>query len=293
MANNIENIDRYFGGEMGAEEMQQFEQTVTQDPQLGKEFSFQKEMVEGIQAARKAELKSMLGNIDVSAIPTGSEVSTLTKALGGVAIAGIVAIGAYFSIGDKQANIPTEEVITSEIVDQAAPATDQSLAEQPVVSTEKDSAPVELKTASTPTQDTEQVLDETTTGEKDAIVISEANVSEGFEDEMEVSETEAPTNHLIAKSKVTHSTLEVSLEDSKKYSFHYLVKNNALVLYGDFTNLYEIIEFHKDGNISTYLKYDEKYYKIDKQQPKATPLVELTGDRLLNLLDSIENNKER
>lgn len=292
MANNIENIDRYFGGEMGAEEMQQFEQTVTQDPQLGKEFSFQKEMVEGIQAARKAELKSMLGNIDVSAIPTGAEVSTLTKILGGVAIAGIVTVGAYFSLRGEQANISVEEVVTSEVAEQRTPA-DQSLAEQPAVSTEKDSAPVDLTTASTPSQETEQVLKEETTGEKDPIVISEANVSEGFEDETEVSETEAPTNHLIAKSKVTHSTLEVSIEDSKKYTFHYQVRHNALSLYGEFSNLYEIIEFHKDGNIATYLKYDKKYYEIDKLQTKATPLVELTGDGLLNLLDSIENNKER
>jgi hypothetical protein len=294
MINNIENIDRYFGGEMDVKEMQHFEEKVAQDPELSKEFSFQKEMVEGIQAVRKAELKATLANIDVSSIPTGLEVSTLTKILGGVTIAGVVAVGTYFSMGDQEAEAPLTTGNTTEVVEPIT-AEEQALTrteEASPVTIAQESVPVEIveEAADTPVK---EVVEEKIIAENEPIVISEAKVSEGFEDETEVSETEAPTNHLIAKSKVTHSTLEVSIQSSKKYTFHYSVKNNALALYGDFSNIYEIIEFHKDGNIDTYLKYDEKYYEIDKLQVKATPLMELTGDGLLHLLDSIENNKER
>ncbi len=289
MANHFENIDRYFGGDMSAEEMQQLENIVSQDPLLEKEFSFQQELVEGIQAARKAELKAVLSNVDVTGA-TGVETGALTKILGGVAVVGILAMGAYFYFGEEVVtttdNVATDEVTNQEISDDVAEA---EIVEE--ASEMGDAVVVEQQTSS---QGINTVSEkETTTSKETELEITAANVTEGFEDEDEVSETEAPINHLIAKSKVAHSTLEVSVEDSKKYSFHYQVKNNALSLYGNFSDLYELIEFHKDGNTTTYFKYDGKYYEIDKLQSKATPLVELAGDRLLNLLDNIENNKER
>ena len=292
MANDFGNIDRYFRGEMGVEEIQQFESIITQNPILEKEFSFQQELVEGIQAARKAELKAILNNIDVTTGVTVSKSGILTKILGSVAIAGIVVAGAYLYLGEDEVISQTEPVNTNpEVVKQE---TTKDIEDIPVVDT-KDSTAVTIVEKDNIPQET-TVTSEVTKTEgktKTLIVINEANVQEGFDDEIEVSETEAPANHLISKSKVTHSTLEVAIEKSKRYSFHYQVKNNTLALYGDFSNLYEILEFHKDGNTTTYLKYDKKYYEINKQQSKAAPLVELTEDQLLKLLDSIENNKER
>jgi len=288
MAKNLENIDRYFGGKMSTEEMRQFEGVMTQDPVLQQEFSFQQELVEGIQTVRKAELKAALSNVDVTGT-AGLESATLTKIIGGVLVVGVVAVGAYLYFGEEQEVAPATAVTTlTQITDQHI-TNSEELSEVTEVETAtpiaEESAELVLKNNSTP-----QAERNNQSGE---VEISEANVTEGFEDEEEVSETEAPTNHLIMKSKVIHSTLEVSIEKSNRYSFHYQVKNNALALYGDFSKLYEIIEFHKDGNVSTYLKYDEKYYEIDKLQSKPVPLVELTGDGLLSLLDSIENNKER
>lgn len=289
MADNIGNIDRYFGGEMGAEEMRQFENIVAQDPILEKEFSFQQELIDGIQAVRKAELKATLSNVDVTGY-SALESSALTKILGSVAVAGIVAVGAYFYFDENEVILPAEQISTAELFEQETLSevtldeeTQEKKSEVIAVIKEENSLPKETVIVTE--------INENNTNE--SVVISEANVQEVFDDETEVSETEAPVNHLIAKSKVTHSALEVTVETSKRFSFHYQVKNNSLALYGEFKNLYEIIEFHKDGNITTYLKYDKKYYEIDKQQSKATPLVELTEDQLLNLLDSIENNKER
>jgi hypothetical protein len=286
MANNFENIDRYFGGEMGAEEMQQFESSINQDPVLKEEFNFQQELVDGIQSARKAELKSMLNNVDVTGT-AALESGTLTQILGGIAAVGLVAVGAYFYLGDKQTETPEVSITTSESVVLDTPET-SDLSTEEIQDVVQQTAPLPQKTTPIESTTNNEIKEEAS-----PIVISEAHVMEDFEDEEEVSETEAPTNHLIAKSKVTNSTLEVKVEESKRYSFHYQVKNNALSLFGEFTSLYEIIEFHKDGNITTYFKYVDKYYKIDKQQSKATPLIELTGDGLLSLLDSIENNKER
>jgi len=290
MANHFENMDQYFGGEMNAREMQHFENAVKQDPLLEKEFNFQQELVDGLQAARRAELKATLSNIDITGT-TALESGVLTKILGGVAVAGMVTVGAYFYFGQEQAleavdKVEQETIKTNEVVE-----------ETPVIEQiEQSTVEVVDETISEEASEMAVVeVDNNTkaTASNNNIVISEAKVTEGFEDEEELSETEAPVNHLITKSKVNLSAMEVTVESSKKYSFHYQVKNNALSLYGDFSRLYDIIEFHKDGNTKTYLKYDEKYYEIDKQQSKATPLVELTGDSLHSLLDSIENNKER
>ncbi len=290
MANHFENIDRYFGGDMSAEEMQQLENTVAQDPLLEKEFSFQQELVEGIQAARKAELKAILSNVDVTGA-AGVETGVLTKILGGVAAIGILAVGAYFYFGEEAA-IATDNIVTTETSKlESASTTGAEVVKETTESTNESKAKVEATDIAEKTSTLSEEGNEAS--EKTEVVISEASVKESFEDENEASEIEAPINHLIAKSKVTYSTLEVSVEGSKRYSFHYQVKNNVLSLYGDFSDIYEIIEFHKDGNTTTYFKYVDKYYEIDKLQSKATPLVELTGDGLLTLLDNIENNKER
>lgn len=288
MANHFENIDRYFGGEMGAEEMQQFENTINQDPILEKEFSFQQELVEGIQAARKAELKATLNSIDITGA-SALESGALTKILGSVVVVGIVAVGAYLYFGEEEVATATDKIdTTAETLSQETTNNEESAEAIEIVTT----TPTEEESVEQVDEDNTPTLAESN-NQSGEVEISEANVTDSFEDENEVSETEAPLNHMIAKSKVTISTLDVTVEESKRYSFHYQVKNNVLSLYGDFSSLYEIIEFHKDGNISTYFKYDNKYYEIDKQQSKATPLVELTGDGLLSLLDSIENNKER
>lgn len=287
MANHFENIERYLGGEMGAEEMQQFENIVKQDSILEKEFSFQQELVEGIQAARKTELKATLNNIDVTGV-FALESGALTKILGSMAVAGIVAVGVYLYFENE--GVATQTDTTSvEIIEQDTADSEETPEAIKTVTT----APIDEVVA------VEQVGEDNTptliesNNQSSEVEISEANVTDSFEDENEVSEIEAPLNHMIAKSKVIISTLEVTVEERKRYSFHYQVKNNNLSLYGDFSSLYEIIEFHKGSNISTYFKYDDKYYEIDRQQSKATLLIELTGDGLLSLLDSIENNKER
>jgi hypothetical protein len=294
MANNFENIDKYFGGEMSPDEMQQFENILNQDPLLQKEFTFQQELVEGIQLARKAELKTLLNNVDVTGV-SALESGALTKILGGVVVAGIVAVGTYFYMGDEvEASIDADtKTITEVTAEQSTTISKGTIDIKENVAEEASQIVEKTNPVITADQETFATSKETTTDPTGPVEISEANITEGFEDEDEVSETEAPINHMIAKSKVTHSTIEVTVENNKKYSFHYQVKNNSLSLYGDFSKVYEIIEFHKDGNTSTYLKYTDKYYEIDKLQSKATPLVELSGDGLLSLLDSIENNKER
>ena len=49
---NTELIDKYLSGEMAEGEMMSFEQTISADPLLKKEFEFQESIVEGLMSLK-------------------------------------------------------------------------------------------------------------------------------------------------------------------------------------------------------------------------------------------------
>ncbi|CAN0439391.1 unnamed protein product, partial [Phaeothamnion confervicola] len=91
----------------------------------------------------------------------------------------------------------------------------------------------------------------------------------------------------IKKAFVT-SSIEVETDTmSKKYNFHYVFKNNKLILYGAFErNLYEILEFIGDEKRTVVLFYKSNYYLLDIAKAQPTKLTPIRDRKLLKMLQA-------
>ena len=63
---NTELIDDYLTNKLSDTQREVFEQQLASDPTLKADVEFQRQIIDGLQKARAAELKSMLRNIPIS-----------------------------------------------------------------------------------------------------------------------------------------------------------------------------------------------------------------------------------
>ena len=113
MVDHSEDIDRYFAGKMGAEEIQQFEEDVRQNPILEQEFLFEQELVEAIQAMRRAELKAMLNKVHIDNFP--SKQQKLIQILISIATTGMMIIATYLYFKEEMVRSVMPQLELNEI----------------------------------------------------------------------------------------------------------------------------------------------------------------------------------
>ncbi len=77
---NFEKIAAYVEGELSAEESAQFEQAMEANPELLREVGFQKDIVQGIQDFRKAELKARLDQLQVGSVSSSAVAASSSTA---------------------------------------------------------------------------------------------------------------------------------------------------------------------------------------------------------------------
>jgi hypothetical protein len=277
----FEMMDDYLSNRLSAEENAAFEKQVQADPQLAQELTVQKNLVEGLRQARAAELKSMLNNIPVSPIQGGSNV--LIKAGTWVVVAGLIATGIYFySTREQEKSQPEEKVVTEQ-----KPETPPQVAvvpeteAEPIAEKQEEPAPTLAKPAvKKPKSEVSQQTTEPTQAKPMDVYNPEAEEVDAATRQYELEQMEN-----IKKSFVT-SSIEVETDTmSKKYNFHYVFKNNKLVLYGTFEkNLYEILEFIGDEKRTVVLYYKVNYYLLDISKVQPTKLNPIHDPKLLKML---------
>ncbi len=275
----FELMDDYLSNRLNAEDKSAFEQQVQADPQLAQELDIQKDLVEGIRQARAVELKSMLNNVPVSPINGGS--SLLTKVGTWAVVAGLVVTGIYFYSTHE------EEKGTGElnVISEQKPEVKPELAVVP----ETESTTVEKETSAPETKAEDKVKKSEPTVEKTepapAKPIDVYVPSEEVDEKTKQYELEQMEN--IKKAFVT-SSIEVETDTmSKKYNFHYVFKNNKLILYGAFErNLYEILEFIGDEKRTVVLFYKSNYYLLDIAKAQPTKLTPIRDRKLLKMLQA-------
>ena len=103
---NTDLINAYFGNEMTDVERQDFEARLQNDPELKSEYNFQKEIVDAIKEARRADLKSMLDKVPVSGGSTGANVS-VGKVVSAVVVTGLVGLGIYYMWPEESTPVET------------------------------------------------------------------------------------------------------------------------------------------------------------------------------------------
>ena len=280
---DLEQLDDYLSNRMTAGEKAGFEQKLQADSELANELNVQQELIKGIQQARVAELKAMLNNVPVPAIPHATPTSVLLKFAAGTVIVGAVATGIYFLIGDNTQKTETRVENTTEVKDDVPVTTSEEKSDNSeAVKSEEKSKEQEVK----PVEKKEKAENKTTTAPK-IDVYDPTEESEGTEDQMNEAETRPALN---GKAK---ASVGVTIDNNNaSYTFHYQYKEGKLFLYGPFeANLYEILEFFSDNQRTVFLRYKSDYYLLKEIDQKIRPLTKITDPALINKLDESRSQK--
>jgi hypothetical protein len=277
-------LDDYLANRLNADDRAAFEETLKNNSELKQELSFQQTIAEGIRNARAAQLKGILNNIPLSAIPT-SQTYSLLKIGTWAIVTGIVATATYFIVTQNpQQEKPVDKSVTEE-TNTITPATEATpfseITTEPPVETKAEPAvkatPKEKITATkekSVTRPALEVYDPTKETSEEAIVRYEREQLE-----------------IISKAFVT-SSIEVETNNlDRKYSFHYMFKENKLVLFGSFDkHLYEILEFISGNKKTVVLYYKTNYYLLDINKSEPTPLSVIRNKELLQKLKQYRGN---
>lgn len=274
--------------------MMEFEQTLSTDPLLNKDFEFQQAIVEGIKTARMSELKASLNAIDVSGFTATSIWSA--KTITATAVVVIGGIASYFMLNkvpdNDTAPVLIEESISNnekEIIPETSEKANAKQLEEIKVTPKENIETTKNLVAST------KESNKTTSLKEEDLAIRSSEVNDNFDDfdEDNLNHSTAPDNHMISKGEFEHATIDVVIDNNKKkYSFHYQVKDNTLFLFGNFDKVYEVLEFKHGNNYDLFFLYDTKYYNIQESQSNIVPLEEMNMEETLELKQKINSGNE-
>ena len=283
--NNFESIDDYLSNRLSDQDMADFEKRAAADPSLKADLELQRQIINGVQAARKAELKAMLSNVPVGGSTGGAAFAGKIAAT--ILGAGLVGSAIYFAATPSSST----QKQTRDLPAVTAPAEikQESEIKQPAPAVEKkaDDAAPEVKTPAMVQQNKNAATKTPAVKEpKPAPVVSnqpKINVVDPSEDMTGSREEEKST--VNSKKTDNASRIAVDTDDTnRKYNFHYRFSGSKLMLYGPFDkSLYEILEINGDQK-SVFLFYKDKYYLLSDKQSSITPLEPISDAGLVKKL---------
>ncbi|MCA6073313.1 anti-sigma factor family protein [Fulvivirga sedimenti] len=282
---NTELINAYLDNELPEAERNRFEERLDKEPKLQQELGLHKDIIEGIRNARIADLKHRLDNVPVGGATGWSTAKVLTA----VAVVAVTAVAIYFLY--PEAGTTDKAMSDSSAVEQAetpstVPNTIQELPEQKNI----EEQPVEEENiipAETEKSDIKKPAEEIAKQPENKRPV----IAPSFEnEESQRTEVTAPDGAVLGEVVSGASNVEVEVDRTmKNLDFHYAFDNNTLKLYGNFDDdLYEILEFNSNKGKRWFLSYQDKFYGLDSAASGVTPLQEITDQKLLNVLKSIQ-----
>jgi hypothetical protein len=292
---DFEILDEYAGNRLNPQDRAAFEQQLESDAELKNELSLQRGIIEGIKAARKAELKSMLNNVPISTIPSEG-MSIAAKAGLWVIVAGLVSTGLYFYFNQDD-NTAAQPAITNEIKEENTEnnAVDETIAETDAIKPEQhdQEAPVQAQPKVTDKQPTQSpaVPKASTPATVEQQPAVEPSTLDVFDPSQDAENSEQAAAEEIGPKLSTKSSIAVVTEVDKRYNFHYQFRENKLFLYGSFEkNFYEIMEFFSNNKRTMFLFYKDNYYLLSDADEKVKPLTAINDAALLKKLRDYRGN---
>lgn len=307
-SNQIENIDAYLRGELSPSEASIFESQLEKDPTLAGELAFQKQVISGIQHARKLQLKNRLAQVDVVG---GSVVgqSTWIKIAGGVVVATLIGVATWKLLPEGESGavageidapvltieeIPAVEVPersiarTTEVVQTSTPKVIEVNVPEPVPADENTTlVPIESESV--------QVADDSDNTDDSRAFAPQVNLPEDESDldssEFEPEELEETfSNSVIESSDI--DALNIERLDQKAKALRYRYYDGKLALYGDFgSSPYQILEINQqDGGKQIFLLHANQYYRLESTKEEKA-LVAIKDATLLGELQIFQNKK--
>lgn len=284
----FEQVGAFLDNELKGNELASFNNELANNPELVKELTFQKELVEGIKQNRHAELKARLESIQVG---PGFWSGSIVKIATGVLIVGGIGFGIYqvstpdIVIENDSPKLETQNLDTDSPENLPEPIVEEEIpveAEEEVIieSTE------EIQTIE-PVQSTDSEKNTTENIETPSVPQPEAFEMENTSEE----DLELPETTLGSDEKPIESKFEIEIISNKrKYPFHYQVNSAKLFLYGDFDEEpYELLEINVNEEKKLYLFFKDQYYEIEESATEITPLQRVSSKSTIIELEKLKN----
>ena len=291
MTNN-ERIEAYFNNELPESDKQQLLQDIDSDASLKSEFQFQENVIDGIKDYRKKELIARLDNIQIAS--TGQ--SILLKTIGIAGIATVATVGTYMWL-----NRPEDQPVINEEVNNieqlaAQPAETRDVAVEEIAGNlivEKEKANEEMvaEANNVPSDGSADRASSADTPDKDdSTVVPNILIPEVEEPEsgnsLNVDEDLNAPEAMASSAIRLRTSTDVEIKLSKKYDFHYQVKNGGLTLFGKFNDSpFEVIELKTNQGINSYLYFEEHFYSLANVSDEIMPLRQIVNKALIKELE--------
>lgn len=282
-------LEAYFSGTMSETDRILFEGRVESNPELKSEFERQNDIVEGLKAHRRAELKTRLNNISVEptligALMQGSMMKSLTYGLTAV----MVATGGYFFY-NKEASIQYHiEALNGKSVYELNSALNPRFQNELDYRFEGnlqvldyvDAAPVLKKRVIV-----EEPAKQSIAFEVPEVTPTHEDAFDGMAVDFEAVDRIDNVSGITDVDKVNIQTI-----NSRKYNFHYRLEDNRLFLYGKFNESpYEIIEISTTGSKKLFFYYHGDFYQLRKNASSITPFSKIENRELIHELDALKS----
>lgn len=287
MTNN-ERIEAYFNNELPEADKQQLMQDINSDASLKSEFQFQESIIDGIKDYRKKELIARLDNIQI--VSAGQ--SILLKTIGAVGIAAVVTVGTYMWLNRADDQLITSDDLANteqlfnqpeETLAEVASEVDsgsivEEVNEEEQVNKELVAVPVEAEPAAVKS-------DEDDTAAIPKVIIPEVQEPESGSS-VDVDEDLSAPEAMASSTIRLRSSTDVEVKLSKKYDFHYQVKNGGLILFGNFNESpFEVIELKTNLGINSYLYFEDHFYALTNDSEEIKPLLVIENKELIKELE--------
>jgi hypothetical protein len=254
-----ELIEDYLTGNLSQKQSMEFEAQLEKDPDLNKDFLLQKDIINAIKDVRKAELKSMLNNVNVSST-NGFNYFPL-QVVSAILVTSILAVGTYFYFSDsseatiESTTIPAENITESDFTEEPSAGNSPALTEEISPEHEQEiTAENQSETQEAPAETPENhSLDE-----QARAIVEESKKPE--------ASPEPPAANL-PDSRPGETNLNVETKTDRNHAFHYQYYEDKLFLYGDFKgSAYEVIKLPTPNGVKLYMSYEGRFYKMERSR---------------------------
>jgi len=290
---DFEMLDDYLANRLSEADRSVAEEKIASDPELKRELSIQRQVIEGLRQARIAELKQILNNTPIPPPAPGGQ-ALLVKLGAAVVTAGIIGTGLYFFLKDDTGTVAQESAAPAQQEPAAVvPQAQQPAAEgQPVIDSQATAPQPELKTPAPAAEKKKAITD---TSAQPAGEPQKPAAFDPTEDETTSTPAASADAPVISGAARNSRSSSIAVENvvDKKYNFHYQFKEGKLLLYGPFSerSTYEILEFFADNKRNTViLYYKDGYYLLHEDADKVTPLKPITDPAMLSKLKEYRKN---
>jgi hypothetical protein len=284
---DFELMDDYLSNRLEGQDKVGLEKKLASDSSLKGELEFQKALIDGIQKARVADLKSMLNQ---AVIPSPTSSSLFAKVAITIAVVAAVGTGLYFWLDDEA---PVIESVPQTKLEESI--RNEPLQEESVILEDDNKVENEEAVISEKRELQEQASSNKATDTKEVERKSEVVKAPVTQPSLEPYDPTKELEQISEKPEVvqegntpsiTGSAIAVEIDNTnRKFEFHYQFKDGKLFLLGSFEkDLYEILEFFNDNKRTIFLYYNAGYYLLDEDQTNPTPLKAINDQSLIQKL---------